>query len=166
MTTLTEKNKDSWFYLPLLHDPRQNFKYYKYQKYKSRIDWWGNFAVVLAGQLHFTFFSSYCIPFLPGFQTTKAAPSSTVCSRVGSTYNALPPKECLIPVMQSQGPRGGRQRNWTTDLAITNFLRSSVVYGCRRGMPNNLTSSSLGNEFSLSMSSQDCKPNLRNIFFK
>lgn len=74
------------------------------------------------------------------------------------------PKSTL-PFLETEQPTGpplsslqDREENRATHLATTNFLRSSVVYGCRRGIPNNLTSSSLGNELSLSMSSQDCKP--------
>lgn len=50
------------------------------------------------------------------------------------------------------------EENKPTDLAISSFLRSSVVYDCSRGIPSNFTSSSLGKEFNLSMSSQQCRP--------
>lgn len=85
---------------------------------------------------------------------------STICSGDGTMHST--PKSILPFKAPSESSKGGSR---ITYLATTSFLRSSVVYGCRRGIPSNLTSSSLGKEFSLSMSSHDCKPNWKKGYY-
>lgn len=48
------------------------------EKYKNGIDLWGNFSVVLADELYFTFFISYYIPFLLEFGAAEALAQSVL----------------------------------------------------------------------------------------